>query len=220
MIRFIARIGSVRVYAVVQASRPGVREIVAVGVIAALAGCSISSPLDPVSQQQTPSFIFGEGTNCEAATFESYRWCYVYFPYWQTVYPGSPCGTMCVATFPLGTLKGGMIRSTATRLLAHGEQMCQLAGAHMISLLDQDLISRRIPWDFDNNGGLIMGTNWHGPIPFSTVAIHIWDAAFGMGQAVVDWLMTHELGHHVLSSFEDEGAADALATLCFGPKPY
>lgn len=171
----------------------------------------------PTASQDPPraQFVYGEGTNCEAATWESYQWCYVYFSFPTVVGPPDPCGIFCVTTLPLLQNHRNSILASIARLSSSTDPNCWAASGRLQQLLNSSRISRRIPQDWGASGGTIWATTWVSYWPFNSQALHLWMGLFGQAQHFIDFILAHEMYHDMWAS-GDEVAADAFATSCVG----
>ena len=120
----------------------------------------------------------------------------------------------------MGGWQASMLNNAISALNNRQDSQCRLAGAQIQYLLNDSRISRWMMEDRDANNKILVGTAWLPPyvLPFSAAAIHLYNGLFSLGQASVNWVVTHEIGHHISGSVL-EGYPNQLATLCFGPNP-
>lgn len=162
-----------------------------------------------------PSLIYGDGTNCEAATWDSYQWCYVFFNFRNYVSPPDPCGFQCVTTHPLLWSQRQRVLNTIARLSGHSNSDCATAGLRLQQLLNSDRISRRVLEDWNARGETIWATTWISSWPFQSQAVHIWQDLFDRSSQFIDFTLVHEMYHDMWASY-DESGANLFATTCVG----
>ncbi len=190
------------------------------GLLAVAVGCGpVGDVTSPEKGTTPPTFVFGEGTSCEAATAESFRWCYITFAGRALgIEPGPSCvAVYCWATFPVGPVTS-QLWGARDFLLGSSNATCRLAGARFAQLLNEDRVSYWIPQDVTPQGGTVLGITWTAGGVVQSVAMQFWRTMLDNApQGRVNWEVAHELGHDIMGP--DEIDADAFAIMCVGFRP-